>query len=121
MAATEADILRDEQERGNLQRAVASLETAIAVSNPGTRRMLELSLDGVKARVSTLDRKIEVAKVEHAAEVQAQAVAAATLAAKETALNASERESYRGFLDEKFFTKKDFASWMNSIRTATTG
>ena len=108
VAASEDDIIRDESERNNLQRAVADLETAIAVSNPGTRRILEASLDGVKARVSTLDRKIETAKVEHAAEVQAQAAAAAVLAAKETALNAKERETYKGFLEESYFTKKDF-------------
>lgn len=113
VAVSEDDIIRDESERDNLQRAVADLETAVAVSNPGTRRILESSLDGAKARISTLDRKIEIAKVEHAAEAQAQAAAAAVLAAKETALNAKERESYKGFLEESYFTKKDFGKLDN--------
>ncbi len=56
-----------------------------------------------------LDKKIEEARVEHAAEVQTQvAVAAAKLAARETALSASERETYRGFLEKAYFTKNDF-------------
>lgn len=108
MAATEYDIIRDEQERNNLQRAISDLETVIAVSNPNTRRILESSLAGAKLRVSTLDKRIEEAKVERAAEVQAQAMAAVALAAKETALSARERETYRGFLEESYFTKKDF-------------
>ena len=106
MAATESDILRDEQERSNLLGAISSLETAIAVSNPGARRVLENALDNSRKRVATLDAKIEVAKVEHAAAVQMQ-VAAAALAAKETKLNGKERETYRGFLEESYFTKRD--------------
>lgn len=108
MAASEGDIIRDESERNNLQRAITDLETAIAVSNPGTRRILESSLAGVKTRVATLDKRIEEAKVERAAEAQTQAAAAAVLAAKETALSAKERETYKGFLEESYFTKKDF-------------
>lgn len=108
MAATESDILRDESERSNLQRAIADLETAILVSNPDTRHVLERSVAGAKARVVTLDKKIEEAKVQRAAEVQAQVIAAAVLAAKETALNTRERETYKGFLEESYFTRKDF-------------
>lgn len=108
MAATEYDILRDEQERSALLRTIASVETAIAVSTPGTRRVLENAVENAKIRIVTLDKKIEDAKTEHAAEAQAQAVAIATLAAKEKALSASERETYSGFLKEAFFTKKDF-------------
>ena len=63
---------------------------------------------GAKARVVTLDKKIEEAKVERAAEAQAQVAAAAALAAKETALSAKECETYKGFLEESYFTKKDF-------------
>ncbi len=107
MTASEDEILRDQNERNNLQKAISELETAIVVSSPGTRRVLELSLAGAKARVSKLDKKIDEAKIEHAAEVQAQVAAAAALAAKETALSASERETYKGFLQESCFTKKD--------------
>ncbi len=55
-----------------------------------------------------LDKRIEQAKVEHAAEVQAQATAAAALAAREAKLSAGERQTYGSFLKEDFFTKKDF-------------
>ena len=112
VAATEADILRDEQERSNLLKAISDVETAIAASTPGTRRVLENTVENAKRRIVTLDRRIEEAKVEHAAEVQAQATAAA-LAAKETKLNEQERERYRGFLEESFFTKKDFGKLEN--------
>lgn len=108
MAVTEFDISRDEQERSSLQRAVSDLEMAITAANPGTRRVLERSLDGVKARVSTLDKRIEEAKSEQAAEVQTRAAAAAALAAKETKLNEQEQAAYRGFLEEAYFTKADF-------------
>ena len=107
MAATEGDIIRDEQERSNLLRAIADVETAIAGSSPSTRRILENTLENARKRVVVLDKKIEEAKVEHAAEVQAQATAAAALAAKETKLSAEERKTYRGFLEESYFTKKD--------------
>lgn len=108
MAITESDIIRDEQERSNLLRAIADVETAIAVSTPGTRRVLENTLDNAKKRVGVLDKKIEDAKVEHAAEVQAQVAAATLLAAKETKLNADEQRTYGNFLKEDFFTKNDF-------------
>ncbi len=108
MAATEFDIIRDEQERNNLLLTITDVEKAITASTPGARRILENTVENVKNRIATLDKKIEEAKVEHAAEVQAQVVAAAALAAKETKLNASERETYRSFLEESYFTKKDF-------------
>ena len=108
VAATEFDILRDEQERSNLLRAIASVETAIAVSTPGTRRVLENTVENAKKRITTLDQRIDQAKVEHAAEVQAQVAATAALAAKETRLSDKERETYRGFLEESYFTKSDF-------------
>ena len=107
MAATEFDILRDEQERSYLLRSIAAIESAIAAAMPGTRRILENTVENARKRVTTLDKKIEESKVEHAAAEQAQNAAAA-LAAKETKLNASEREAYRGFLEESYFTKRDF-------------
>ncbi len=108
VTVSEYDIARDESERSNLQRAISDIETAVAVSNPGTRRILENTLENAKKRIMTLDKRIDEAKVEHAAEVQAQVAAAAALAAKETKLNAGERETYRGFLEKSYFTKKDF-------------
>ena len=106
MAATEFDIIRDEQERSNLLRAVSDIENAISISPPDTRRVLQNTLDNAKKRVTTLDKKIEEAKVEREAAARAQTTAAA-LAAKETKLNAEERGTYRGFLEEWYFTKKD--------------
>ena len=108
MAATESDILRDEQERGNLLKAISDVEAAIAAYTPGTRRLLENTVENAKNRLVTLDKRIEEAKVERAAEAQAQATAAAVLTAKETKLSADERAAYRGFLEESYFTKKDF-------------
>ena len=108
VAATEDDIIRDEQERSNLLSAIADVETAIAVSTPGTRRVLENTLENAKKRIATLDKRIDEAKFERQAEQQAQMAAVAKLAAKETALSAQEREEYSGFLKEEFFTKKDF-------------
>ena len=108
MAATEDDIIRDEQERNNLLRAIADVETAIAVSTPGTRRVLENTRDNAMRRIATLDKRIEEAKVERATEVQLQAAATAALVAKEKGLSAAEQETYGGFLKETFFTKKDF-------------
>ena len=107
MAVTEDDIIRDEQERSNLLRAIADVETAIAVSTPGARRVLENTRDNAMKRIVELDKKIEEAKVEHQAAEQAQ-MAAAALAEKETRLNAEERETYRGFLGESYFKKNDF-------------
>ena len=58
VTASEEDILRDQSERSGLQKAIADVETALSVSTPGTRRILENSLEGMKSRVTTLDKKI---------------------------------------------------------------
>lgn len=108
MAATEADILRDEQERSSLLKVIADVETAVIAAASGTRRILENTLENAKKQVATLDKKIEEARMEYAAEVQAKVAAAEALAAKETRLTAEERETYRGFLEKPYFTKKDF-------------
>ena len=107
VAATDDEILRDEQERSNLLRAIADGEAAIVASPPSTRRVLENMVENGKKRIVILDKKIEEAKIERQAEEQAK-VAAAALAAKETKLSAEERETYRGFLEKSCFTKKDF-------------
>ena len=107
MAISEDEIIRDQAERDRLSKVIADAETALAISAQGTRRLIQNFVEHARARVVVLDKKIEEAKVERAAEVQAQ-VAAAALAAKETKLNVKERETYRGFLEESYFTKKDF-------------
>lgn len=104
MAASEYEIIRDQQERDNLQRSIVSAETALAVSAPSTRRILENLIEGAQGRIATLDTKI---KDEREAEVREQA-AIALMAQKEAALTAREQAEYSGFLKEDFFTKRDF-------------
>ncbi len=104
MAASEYEIIRDQQERDNLQRSIASAETALPVSAPSTRRILENLIEGARGRIATLDTKI---KDEHEAQVREQA-AIALMAQKEAALTAREQAEYSGFLKEDFFTKRDF-------------
>jgi hypothetical protein len=41
VAASEDDIIRDQSERDNLQKAIADVEAAIAAYTPGARRTLE--------------------------------------------------------------------------------
>ena len=84
------------------------METALPVSTPGTRRILENSLEGMKGRVATLDKKISEAIKEREVQAREQAAAVAVLAQKETRLNESEKQAYSSFLKEDFFTKKDF-------------
>lgn len=110
MAENETDAKRDELERENLQRSISEVETALAVSTPGTRGVLENFLRNAKGRVEVLDKRIkeaEKAKEEHAKEMAALVT---DLAQKETALSQRERETYSGFLAKEFFTEKDFSS-----------
>lgn len=102
------DISRDESELKNLQKVIADVETALFVSTPGTRRILENTLDGAKKRVGTLEKKIGEALKEREVEAQQQAATVAMLAQKEAALIEKEKQTYSGFLKEEFFTKKDF-------------
>jgi hypothetical protein len=97
-------MIRDQQERDNLQRSIASAETALPVSAPSTRRILENLIEGARGRIATLDTKI---KDEREAQVREQA-AIALMAQKEAALSAREQAEYSGFLKEDFFTKGDF-------------
>ncbi|MEA3207164.1 MAG: hypothetical protein QOE70_221 [Chthoniobacter sp.] len=99
----------DEMERSNLQKAISEVETALAVSTPGTRPFFEGFLQNAKGRVATLDKKIKESHERREARAQEQ-VAVAYLAQKEAALSASEKETYSGFLGKEFFTKNDFRS-----------
>ena len=108
MAATESDIIRDEQEEGNLLKAISDVETAIMNAAPTMRRILENTRDNAMKRVAVLEKKIAEAKIEAQTAEQARITAAAALAAKETKLNEQERQTYRGFLEESYFTKRDF-------------
>ncbi len=104
VTTSETDIIRDQQERDSLHRSIASAESALADSAPGTRRVLENLIRGAQVRIATLDTKI---KDEREAQVREQ-VAAVMLAQKEAALTAREQAEYSGFLKEDFFTKRDF-------------
>ena len=110
VTASEDDILRDQSERSGLQKAIADVETALPVSTPGTRRILENSLEGMKGRVTTLDKKIGDAIHEREVQAREQAATIAAQAQKEARLNESEKQAYSGFLAKEFFTKQDFKS-----------
>lgn len=104
VAASEDDIIHDQQERDSLLRSIASAETALAVSAPSTRRILENLIEGAKGRVATLDTKIKDDQEAHAREQSTTVL----LAQKEAALTTREQAEYSGFLKEDFFTKRDF-------------
>ena len=108
MTVSEEDIIRDQSERSSLQKAIADVETTLHVSTPGTRRILENSLDGMKLRVATLDKKIGEAIKEREVQAQAQAAAVALKAQMEARLSEGEKQTYNGFLKEQFFTRSDF-------------
>ncbi len=108
--ANEEDILRDQNERSGLHRAIADVETALLASTPGTRRILESSLEGMKGRIATLDKKIGDAIHEREVQAREQAASIAAQAQKEVRLSESEKRTYSGFLAKEFFTKQDFKS-----------
>ena len=108
MTASEEDIIRDQSERSALLRAIADVETTLTISSPGSRRILENSLDGMKLRVATLDKRISEAIKER--EVQTQAAAIAMQAQREVRLSESEKQAYSAFLQKDFFAKSDFKS-----------
>jgi hypothetical protein len=107
MAESDFDLRRDELERDNLERAISQVETAKGVSTPGTRSVFEIFLQNAKARLGVLEKKIKAAQEER--ETHARELAAmGDMADKESRLNGHEKETYRGFLKEDFFTKNDF-------------
>jgi hypothetical protein len=107
MAEIEKVSEADRMEQANLERIVADVERVTFSSPPGTRPFFDGFLLNAKARLSVLEKKIQ--DEEHKEEEQKQSeVAMASLAEKETALDADEKAEYNGFLKEDFFTKKDF-------------
>ncbi len=109
MTESDNDSKLDEMERDSLQKAISEVETALTVSTSGTRLLLQNFLQNAKGRVAALDKNIQQSRAEHETRKQAE-LAIATLAEKEAALSASEKETYSGFLGKKFFTKQDFGS-----------
>jgi hypothetical protein len=107
MSESDFEVRRAEMEMDNLQRTIADVETALAVSTPGTRPLWENCLQNAKGRVGVLEKKIKDAQEARETHEREQAAIAA-LAQKETALSSREKETYSGFLKEDFFTKKDF-------------
>lgn len=109
MPVTEGELRQDEMELDNLQKMISQMETAKAVSIPGTRDVFAAVLFGAKSRLVSLEKKIKDGHAELASQAQADVVIA-SLAQKESALSRSEKETYSGFLSKEFFTKKDFGN-----------
>lgn len=107
MAVSDFEIRRDELERDDLQRMIGQVETALTVSAPGTRGLLEHFLQNAKMRVSSLEKKIEESAKQREEHEQGQNASAA-IAERETALNEAERKTFAGFLEKSFFKKDDF-------------
>ena len=109
MAESDSESRFDEMERDNLQKVISEVEAAQAASKADKKPMLDHFLQNARGRVAVLDKRIKESKAENESRQQA-AVAVAALAAKETALSSSEKETYSGFLAKGFFTKNDFGS-----------
>jgi hypothetical protein len=109
MAESDSESRFDELERDNLQKVISEVEAAQAASRADKKPMLDHFLQNARGRVAVLDKRIKESKAENESRHQAE-VAVAVLAAKETALSTSEKETYSGFLAKEFFTKKDFGS-----------
>jgi hypothetical protein len=108
MADGDIDKKLNEIEQKNLQTLIATVETALAASTPGTRSLLENALNNAKARVGVLETKIKEAHEKSEGRAREDAAIAA-LVANETALSEQEREEYGEFLRKEYFTKRDFA------------
>lgn len=63
-----------------------------------------------RGRVQMLEKKISDSRTEQEARSREQAALAVAMAERETRLNASEKETFGGFLKKDFFTKSDFSS-----------
>jgi len=107
---TESESKFDEMERDRLQAVVSALETALAVSSPASRSVVERGLQGARSQVEFLNKKLKDAQVERENHAREQAALVATLAERETRLNSEEKRNYSGFLEKSFFTKSDFGS-----------
>ena len=109
MTEGDFDSKNDEIERDNLQATISAVETAIAVSTPGTRPLLQHFLQNAQSRVFALEKKIKDSETARENYSREQAAIVASLVEKESGLNAKEKETYGGVLKKEFFTKRDFA------------
>lgn len=109
MDVSESESRLDEMERDNLQKAISEVEVALAASGPGTRSPLANFVENAKNRVAMLEKKIKESKTERENRAQEQATIV-SLAQKEAALSAPEKETFSGFLRKEFFTKSDFGN-----------
>jgi hypothetical protein len=108
MRDDDSEVKLDELEEGSLQKVISEVETALAVSTPGTRGILENLLSNAKGRLGTLEKRIKETKAEKEARAREEAGTISRLAENETALSRKEKEAYSGFLKEEYFTKRDF-------------
>jgi hypothetical protein len=97
----------DELERNGLQKIISEVEAASAGSTPASRGVFESVLQGAKARLDAVEKKIKDSKEDREKRAQNELVAI-SLARCETALSAKEQETFSSFLGKEFFTKKDF-------------
>lgn len=104
--------LAEEQERKQLLAAIAHVERSMAV--PASREVstgLLTYLNSLKTRLGALEEKQKAFEEQEERTAGLQRVAA--MVERETALNAAEKEQYRGFLMKEFFTKGDFSALEN--------
>jgi hypothetical protein len=108
MAETETESKLDELEMDGLQKAISQAELVLADALPGAKALLANFVQNAKARVGALDRKIKDYQIEQ--EHAREDAVTVRLAAMESNLNESERETFSGFLRKGFFTKGDFGA-----------
>lgn len=104
--------LAEEQERKQLLAAIAHVERSMAV--PASREVstgLLTYLNSLKTRLGALEEKQKAFEEQEERTADLQRVA--VMVERETALNAAEKEQFRGFLMKEFFTKGDFSSLEN--------
>jgi hypothetical protein len=108
MAEVEKVSESDRIEQASLERVVADAERVLLAAPVGTRPFFHGFLDNARARLGTLQKKIEDGeKAEREAARNEMALVA--LANEENALSQKEKESFSGFLKKDFFTKSDFS------------
>ncbi len=107
MTGSEGELIRDKMERDSLSKAISDVETAIAVSTPGTRAVLEVFIFNARGRIAVLEKQIADVTSEREAQ-ERQSTAAVSMAQREAALSSEERETYGHFLEKEFFTRNDF-------------
>lgn len=107
MTGSEGELTRDKIERDSLSKAISDVETAMAVSTPGTRAILEVFIFNARGRIAVLEKQISDVTSEREAQ-ERQSTAALSMAQREAALSYGERETFSHFLEKEFFTRNDF-------------